>query len=73
MPKNHNYHWAVVAHVFYPSTWETEAGGFLSSRPAWSTECVLGQPGLHRETLSRGKKSHNYQTHENGCHSRRGE
>jgi hypothetical protein len=21
-----------------PSTWETEAGGFLSSRPAWSTE-----------------------------------
>ena len=21
-----------------PSTWEEEAGGFLSSRPAWSTE-----------------------------------
>jgi hypothetical protein len=20
---------------FYPSTWETEAGGFLGSRPAW--------------------------------------
>jgi hypothetical protein len=29
---------AVVAHAFNPSTWETEAGGFLSSRPAWSTE-----------------------------------
>jgi hypothetical protein len=28
----------VVAHVFNPSTWEAEAGGFLSSRPAWSTE-----------------------------------
>jgi hypothetical protein len=28
----------VVAHAFNPSTWETEAGGFLSSRPAWSTE-----------------------------------
>jgi major histocompatibility complex class I len=28
----------VVAHAFDPSTWETEAGGFLSSRPAWSTE-----------------------------------
>jgi hypothetical protein len=30
--------WAVVAHAFNPSTWETEAGGFLSSRLAWSTE-----------------------------------
>ena len=29
---------AVVAHAFNPSTWESEAGGFLSSRPAWSTE-----------------------------------
>jgi major histocompatibility complex class I len=30
--------WAVVMHAFNPSTWEAEAGGFLSSRPAWSTE-----------------------------------
>jgi hypothetical protein len=29
---------AVVVHAFSPSTWETEAGGFLSSRPAWSTK-----------------------------------
>jgi hypothetical protein len=29
----------VVAHAFNPSTWETEAGGFLSSRP----------PGLQSE------------------------
>jgi hypothetical protein len=42
----------VVAHAFNPSTREAEAGGFLSSRPAWSTEWVPGQPGLHRETLS---------------------
>jgi hypothetical protein len=28
----------VVVHTFNPSTWEAEAGGFLSSRPAWSTE-----------------------------------
>jgi hypothetical protein len=28
----------VVAHAFDPSTQEAEAGGFLSSRPAWSTE-----------------------------------
>jgi hypothetical protein len=30
--------WAVVVHIFNPSTWEAEAGGFLSSRPAWSTK-----------------------------------
>jgi hypothetical protein len=48
-------HWpepGVVAHAFNPSTWEAEAGGFLSSRPAWSTKWVPGQPGLYRETLS---------------------
>jgi hypothetical protein len=45
-----------VAHTFNPSTWEAEAGEFLSSRPVWSTEWVPGQPGLHRETLSRKKK-----------------
>jgi hypothetical protein len=27
----------VVAHAFNPSTQEAEAGGFLSSRPDWST------------------------------------
>jgi major histocompatibility complex class I len=27
----------VVVHTFNPSTRETEAGEFLSSRPAWST------------------------------------
>jgi hypothetical protein len=26
------------AHAFNPSTWEAEAGGFLSPRPAWSTK-----------------------------------
>jgi hypothetical protein len=47
----------MVAHDFNPSTWEAEAGGFLSSRPAWSTEWVPGKPGLYRETLSRKKKN----------------
>jgi hypothetical protein len=42
----------VVAHAFNPSTWEAEAGGFLSSRPAWTTKWVPGQPELYRETLS---------------------
>ena len=32
------FRWAVVVHAFNPSTWEAEAGGFLSSRPAWSTK-----------------------------------
>jgi hypothetical protein len=43
--------------TFNPSTREAEAGRFLSSRPAWSTEWVLGQPGLHRETLSQKNKN----------------
>jgi hypothetical protein len=30
--------WTVMAHAFNPSTREAEAGGFLSLRPAWSTE-----------------------------------
>jgi hypothetical protein len=38
--------------AFNPSTQEAEVGGFLSSRPAWYTEWVPGQPGLHRETRS---------------------
>jgi hypothetical protein len=28
----------VVAHAFSPSSREAEAGGFLSSRPAWCTK-----------------------------------
>jgi hypothetical protein len=52
----------VVAHSFNPSTLEAEAGGFLSSRPAWSTEWVPGQPGLHRETLSQKTKPTNQPT-----------
>jgi hypothetical protein len=35
---NKNFRWAVVAPAFNPSIWEAEAGGFLSSRPAWSTK-----------------------------------
>jgi hypothetical protein len=46
----------VVAHAFDSSTWEGEAGRFLSLRPAWSTAWVPGQPGLYRETLSKKKK-----------------
>jgi hypothetical protein len=45
-----------VAHTFNPNTREAEAGGFLNSRPAWSTKRVPGQPGLYRETLSQKTK-----------------
>ena len=31
-------------------------GGFLNSRPVWSTEWVLEQPELHREALSQKTK-----------------
>jgi hypothetical protein len=53
----------MVVHSFNPSTREAEAGGFLSSRPAWSTKWVPGQPGLHRETLSQKKKKKKKLTH----------
>jgi hypothetical protein len=36
--KEENVSQSVVVHVFNPSTWEAEAGKFLSSRPAWSTK-----------------------------------
>ena len=49
----------MVAHAFNPSTREAEAGRFLSSRPAWSTEWVLQQPRLNRETLSQTNKQTN--------------
>jgi len=47
---------AVVVHTFNPSTWEAEAGRFLSSRPAWSTKWAPGHPELYRKTLSRKTK-----------------
>jgi hypothetical protein len=36
---------AVVACAVNPSTWEAEAGGSLSLRPAWSTEWVQDSQG----------------------------
>jgi len=42
----------MAAQTIDPSTQEAEAGRSVSLRPAWSTEQVPGQPGIHRETLS---------------------
>jgi hypothetical protein len=50
-----------VAHAFNPSTREAEAGGFLSSRPAWSTERVPGQPG-QRNPVSKKQNQPTKQT-----------
>ena len=52
----------MVAHTFNPGTREAEAGGFLSSRLAWSTKWVPGQPGLYRETLSWKKQKQKQKT-----------
>jgi hypothetical protein len=57
--KNLNSQQGVVAHTFNPNTWEAEAGRFLSSRLAWSTKRVPGQPGLYRENLSKKNKEPN--------------
>ena len=46
----------MIEHPLNPSTQGAEDLGFLSSRPAWSTEQVPGQPGLNREPLSQKKK-----------------
>jgi hypothetical protein len=63
-----NLSWAVVAHTFNSSTWEVEAGRFLSLRPAWSTEWVPRQLGLHRETLSwKTKKKQKKKKYTNPC------
>lgn len=44
---------AVVVHFFNPTSWEAEAGGSLSSRPAWFIECV----DRHREDNSYTEKT----------------
>jgi hypothetical protein len=47
---------AVVAHAFNPSTWEAEAGGFLSLRPAWSIQRDFQDSQGYTEKPCLGKK-----------------
>ena len=43
----------VVVGALNPSTWEAERQeDLLRWKPAWSTEWIPEQPGLHTETLS---------------------
>jgi hypothetical protein len=46
----------MVAQAFNPSTWEAEAGGFLSSRPAWSTEFQVSQGYTEKPCLKKPKR-----------------
>jgi hypothetical protein len=47
---------AVVVHTFNSSTWEAEGGGFLSSRPAWSTEFPDSQDYTEKPCLKQTNK-----------------
>jgi hypothetical protein len=53
----------VLAQALIPAL-EAAAGGSLSSRPAWSTELVPGQPGLHGEIPFQKTKQNTEQTNE---------
>jgi hypothetical protein len=58
----------VVAHTFNPSTWEAEAGGFLSLRPAWSknefqdSQGYTEKPCLEKKTNKQKKTTKKNQT-----------
>jgi hypothetical protein len=49
----------VVAHTFNPSTREAEAGGFLSSRPAWSTSKFQDSQGYTEKPCLEKQKTQN--------------
>jgi hypothetical protein len=49
----------VVVHAFNPSTWEAEAGKFLSSRPAWSTESTRTARATEKPYLEKQKTKQN--------------
>jgi hypothetical protein len=53
--KNLNSQLGVVA--FNPSTWEAEAGEFLSLRPAWSTEFQDSHGYTEKPCLQKSKQT----------------
>jgi hypothetical protein len=54
--KKHSCKPGVVTHAFNPSTREAEAGGFLSSRPAWSTKSYTEKPCLEKPKKKKKRK-----------------
>ena len=53
---------AMVVHTFNPSTCEAEAGGFLSSKPAWSTQIEFQDSQVYTEKpcLKKQKNKHKH-------------
>jgi hypothetical protein len=47
----------MVAHAFNPSTWEAEAGGFLSSRPGLQSEFQDSQGYTEKPCLEKQNKT----------------
>ena len=56
----------MVAHSFYPSTWEAEEGGFLSSRPAWSTDEFQDSQGYTEKPGLKNKQTNKQTPHASG-------
>jgi hypothetical protein len=51
----------VVVHAFNPSTWEAEAGGFLSSRTAMTTQRnPVSKKKKKKRKEKKRKKNFNY-------------
>jgi hypothetical protein len=66
----------VVAHAFDPSTREAEAGGFLSSRPAWSssrTARAIQRNPVSKKQKNKKTKKKNKQKTKNGVGGTPGE
>jgi hypothetical protein len=61
-----------VAHTFNPSTWEGEAGGFLSLRAAWSTKRVPGHPrAIQRNPVSKNKQTNKHKKTKNTTNNKK--
>ena len=61
-----------MAHAFNPSTWEAEAGRSLSSRIAWSRECIqnsqryANKPCLKKTRIKIKESLKNLKQHKDG-------
>lgn len=51
-----------MVHAFNPSAWEAEAGGTLSSRPAWSIELVQDSQYYTEKACLKNKTSNQNKT-----------
>jgi hypothetical protein len=54
-----------VAHAFKLSTWEAEAGGFLSWRPAWSRVSSRTARATQRNPVSKQQQQQQKQQNQN--------